>query len=356
MPALKKIVLVDDDVTNLAVGRNILAEKYDIVTIPSGEKLFKLLERTKPHLILLDIEMPGMNGFDVLVKLKSTKELTDIPVIFLTAKNDNTSELEGLSLGAVDYIFKPFSPPLLLKRIELHLLVESQKIELQDYASNLQKKVLERTQIILSLQNSILKTVANMVEYRDKATGKHVERTRTYLSILLNAGIEQKIYYEEIADWNMELCLQSSQLHDMGKIFIRDNILFKPGKLTPEEFEIMKQHTIFGENVITEIQKETPDNDFLTYAKIFAGSHHEKWDGSGYPRGLKGEEIPLQGRFMAIVDVYDALVSIRPYKGPLSHKEAVNIIINQRGSHFDPYITDLFESVQEKFEGLRRGK
>jgi putative two-component system response regulator len=348
----KKIVLVDDNITILTMGNFILNEKYDIFTVPSGEKLFKLLEKVLPDLILLDIEMPEMNGYEVIKLLKADKHVAGIPVIFLTAKNDMGSELEGLTLGAIDYLSKPFSPPLLLKRIELHLLVEDQKKELQDFNNNLQEMVQKKTKTVLDMQNSILKTVAELVEQRDNITGGHVDRTRKYLEFLLTAMTQQGMYLEGIQDWDQEFLLQSSQLHDLGKISIKDNILLKPGKLTDEEFEEMKNHTVFGVQIIDEIEKHTPENSFLKHAKIFAGTHHEKWNGTGYPDGLAGEDIPLQGRLMAIADVYDALVSSRPYKKAFTHEEATKIILEGRGSHFDPVLTDLFASVADKFGAL----
>jgi putative two-component system response regulator len=345
----KKIALVDDDVTNLAVGKSILAEKYDIITVPSGEKLFKLLEKIIPDMILLDIEMPEMNGYEVIRRLKAIQGLSDIPVIFLTAKSDTSSELEGLSLGAIDYISKPFSPPLLLKRIDLHLLVEVQKRELTNYNNNLQEMVMAKTKTVLDLQNSVLKTVANLVEYRDEITGGHVERTREYLEVLLDAMIARGTHQQEIESWDRDFFLQSSQLHDLGKISIKDSILLKPDKLTAEEFEEMKKHTVFGVKIIEEMERDTPESSFLTHARIFAGTHHEKWNGTGYPFGLKGMDIPLQGRLMAIADVYDALISLRPYKAPLSHEDAVRIIVEGKESQFDPELVDIFTSVSDKF-------
>jgi putative two-component system response regulator len=345
----KKVVLVDDNITNLTVGKNILINNYDIFTVPSGEKLFILLERIAPDLILLDIEMPGMNGYEVIKRLKASKSTADIPVIFLTAKNDSSSELEGLSLGALDYISKPFSPPLLLKRIALHLLVESQKKKLQEYNNNLQQMVEQKTKTILSLQNAVLKTVANMVEHRDEITGGHVERTRDYLAILMEALIKNNLYNKETSSWDIDFFLQSSQLHDVGKIAIKDNILLKPGRLTDEEFTEMKKHTVFGVRIIEEIEKDSPESTFLKHAKILAGTHHEKWDGTGYPYGYAGDRIPLEGRLMAVADVYDALISVRPYKKPLSHDEAVKIIADGKGTHFDPTLIEVFLSIADKF-------
>ncbi|MDR1972621.1 MAG: response regulator [Treponema sp.] len=347
--AKKRIALVDDDITSLALGKGIMAEQYDVVTIPSGEKLFQFLERVRPDLILLDVDMPVMNGYDTLRKLKSRPDTQDLPVIFLTSMSDTSSEIEGLNLGAVDYISKPFSPPLLLKRLELHLKVVSQQRELINYNNNLQDMVKARTKTILDMQNSVLKIVANLVESRDEITGGHVERTRQYLSILLDGLVKANLYTSEIADWNRDFFLQSSLLHDVGKISIPDKILLKPDKLSPEEFNEMKNHTIFGVQIVQAMQKETPESSFLSHAKILAGYHHEKWDGTGYPYGLKGQDIPLGGRLMAIADVYDALISVRPYKKPFTHEEAVRIIVDGRGVQFDPSLTDVFIAVSGQF-------
>jgi putative two-component system response regulator len=352
----EKIVLVDDNITNLTLGKNILTEKYDIFTVPSGEKLFFLLEKVNPNLILLDIEMPEMNGYEVMKLLKVNQKTADIPVIFLTAKSDTSSELEGLTLGAVDYISKPFSPPLLLKRIELHLLVESQKKALVNYNDNLQEMVMAKTKNVLDLQNAVLRTVANLVEHRDENTGGHVERTRGYLAILLDAMVERGLYVDEVQSWDRDFFLQSSQLHDVGKIAIKDSILLKPGKLTDEEFTEMKTHAECGMKIIEKMQEELPEeSDFLEYAKVLAGTHHEKWNGTGYPYGLKEHNIPLPGRLMAIADVYDALISVRPYKAPLTHEDAVRIITEGKGSQFEPDLIDLFLHVSDKFTQLVKG-
>jgi putative two-component system response regulator len=356
---------VDDNITTLTLGSFTLTEKYDIFTVPSGEKLFKLLEMVRPDLILLDIDMPKMDGYEAIRRLKANPETVGIPVIFLSGKNDAGSELEGLSLGAIDYITKPLSPLLLLKRIELHLLVESQKRALQNFNGELQKLVMEQTQTLITLQSSLLKIVADMVEYRDAITGGRIERTRMYLELLLNAMINQNMYLDEIAAWDKEFLLRSSQLYDLGKIFIKDSILLKPGKLTNEEYNEMKNHVLFGVEILNKIEKHTPallaetlgqaaydavpKNDFLRHAKIFAATHHERWDGAGYPDGLAGRQIPLQGRLMAIADVYDALISPRPYKTSMTHGEATKIILNGRGAQFDPALTDLFAGLSDQF-------
>jgi putative two-component system response regulator len=345
---------VDDNPSNLRAGKNVLSEKYEVYTAPSAAKLFDLLADVTPALILLDIDMPEMNGYEAIKILKSKDETKHIPVIFLTAKTDTENELEGLDLGAIDYITKPFQPPLLLKRMEVHLLVEAQKKtleaqqkELKNFNDNLQKMVDEKTKTVLELQDAILKTVADLVESRDDITGGHIERTRHGVGLLVEALRDHPVFGKEVSRWDIKLLLQSSQLHDVGKIAISDQILRKPGKLDPEEFEEMKKHAAFGVQIIERIEESTSASDFLKYAKIFAGTHHERWDGLGYPNGLAGENIPLQGRIMALADVYDALVSERPYKKAFSHAEAVKIIRDGKGTQFDPELIDVFIKVME---------
>jgi putative two-component system response regulator len=347
----KKIIIVDDNIINLTLGKSILlTQPYDVFTVPSGEKLFKLLEKIIPDLILLDIEMPVMDGYEVIKQLKSKEKFVNIPVIFLTIRNDASSEIEGLNLGAIDYISKPFSPPLLLKRIELHLLIEDQKSELTKYNSDLQKTIERKTKTILDMQSFMLKAVVDLVEFRDVSSSGHLEQTYQYLKILLDTMVRQELYQDKIAEWDMDFVLQSSMLHDVGKIAIRDSILLKPGKLSNEEFEEMKKHTIYGVKIIEKLEQDTPENEFLQHAKIFAGTHHERWDGAGYPYGLKGEDIPLEGRLLALADVYDALISERPYRTSQIHKEGIQSIKDGRGTQFDPFLTDIFVSVADQFE------
>jgi putative two-component system response regulator len=344
----KKILLVDDNPVNLKMARNTLMSLYDVFTVPSAEKLFVFLERTLPDMILLDVLMPDVDGYEAMRRLMRDDRTKHIPVIFLTSKTDMGSEMEGLSLGAVDYITKPFIPQLLLKRVETHMLMEAQKEELKYMNSNLERIVDAKTSAVVELQNAILSTISELVECRDDVTGGHIERTARTMRMLVVEMTEQNIYMDEISSWDIELFLQSSQLHDVGKISIHDDILLKPDKLTAEEFETMKKHAIFGEEIIDRIQRITHENAFLAHAKIMAGTHHEKWDGSGYPRGMIGKNIPLQGRIMAIADVYDALVSKRPYKEPFSHDTAMRIMRESRGSHFDPVILDAFLAAFER--------
>jgi len=350
------IIMVDDNPANLRIGKNILSQRYAAATAPSADKLFSLLENNIPDLILLDVDMPGIDGYQAIKMLKAKTETADIPVIFLTARAESDAELAALSLGAVDYIAKPIQPALLLKRIEIHLLLEHQKKMLELQASdlkffneNLQKLVDEKTQSILQLQNALLKTMAELVEYRDDITGRHIERTQKGLRILLEEIIASGIYKDETKDWDVELLIQSCQLHDVGKIFISDNILRKPGKLNNDEYEDMKIHTHVGRQIMEKVELLAQESEFLKYAKIFATSHHEWWDGTGYPNKLKGTDIPLLGRIMAIADVYDALVSVRPYKNAYSHEEAVRIIMEGSGTHFDPALIEIFAKVSESF-------
>lgn len=344
------IILVDDNVTNLTVGINSLNDIYDVFTAPSGAKLFSILEKVLPDLILLDIEMPEMDGYEVIQILKSDNKTASIPVIFLTSKIDPVSEVKGLDLGAVDYITKPFSPQLLLKRVGLHLLIERQKKELLSYSRGLEKEVGIKTKAVIELQSAILMTVAELVECRDSVTGGHIERTRMYLNLLIDLTVENGIYADVLRSWDLGLVVMSAQLHDVGKVAIRDDILLKPGKLTDEEFEEIKKHAEVGAEIIRRIEDNTSENTFLKHAEVFAESHHEKWDGTGYPYGIKGANIPLEGRLMAIVDVYDALTNDRPYKKAFPHDEAVNIIRDGQGRHFDPQLCETFLKNNEVFQ------
>ncbi|MDR0854725.1 MAG: response regulator [Clostridiales Family XIII bacterium] len=351
---LKKILLVDDNAANLTAGKTILKENYKVYPAPSAEIMFDILETITPDLILLDIEMPEKNGYEALKELKDNPKWWEIPVIFLTSRSDEGSELEGLSLGAIDYVTKPFSAPLLLKRIENHLFIESQRKQLVDFNENLEGMVARQTEHVMNLQSAVLSTVADLVEFRDDITGGHISRTQTYLKLLIDQMMEDDIYMDEVKNWDMRYLLQSAQLHDVGKIAISDLILNKPGKLTDEEFETMKSHAAVGVQAIKRIEENTNEHSFLKHARLFAGAHHEKWDGSGYPAGLSGTDIPLEGRLMAIADVYDALISPRPYKKPFSTEVAKKIILEGKGTHFDPSLIDVFEKVSDKFEAVAK--
>ncbi|MDR2553966.1 MAG: response regulator [Fibromonadaceae bacterium] len=340
---MKTVFIVDDADTNLAKAKQSLEDSYRVLTMPSATKMFALLEKIIPDLILLDIEMPEMNGFVALEKLMQNEKTAKIPVVFLTAQTDAAVESRGFEMGAVDFITKPFSEPVLLNRINSHL-----------HLADIIKK---RTQHIERLQTSIVSVLADMVEGRDEITGGHVERTTRYVNILLRRAMSvDHLYAEEMRSWDFDQVVSSAKLHDVGKITISDLILNKPGKLSPEEFEIMKTHAIEGEKIIDKIIEQTGEDTFLRHAKLFAGYHHERWDGQGYPYGLKGEDIPLQGRIMAVADVYDALTSERPYKKAFSHERSTEIIMENAGTQFDPSLAKLFYEVKDKFEAINSSK
>ncbi|MDR0500161.1 MAG: response regulator [Coriobacteriales bacterium] len=351
-PARSRVMLVDDNVANLTAYKNMLKEIFEVYTLPSALRMFEVLEKVEPDLILLDIEMPGMNGYEAIAKLKRDKRYEAIPVIFLTSRTDEGSEMEGLNLGAIDYVYKPFSPPLLIQRIRNYLHIVEQRKQLEEHANSLMDNVEHRLEQISHLEIGLINTLAEMVEHRDGVTGGHVARTHKYMGILINALYEQGIYSNEIENWNIDMVLNAAKLHDVGKISTPDAILRKPGKLTDEEFAIMKEHAFVGEQIIIDIQNNTGRSDFLHHAKLIAGTHHEKWDGSGYPRNLVASEIPLEGRLMAIADVYDAMVSVRPYKKALSHKQAETAIIESSGSHFDPVLVGVFTLVKDQFASV----
>ncbi|GHU06640.1 two-component system response regulator [Betaproteobacteria bacterium] len=337
----KLIMLVDDDPVNLLTGKKALSEHYQTLTLPSAAAMFNLLPRYKPELILLDVNMPDMDGFDAILHLKNDPSTRNIPIVFLTAEIDPESEIRGLELGALDYISKPFSPPLLLKRVEAHLA-------LVDYQHLLEEMVAKKTEDIMQLQLDTLDILADLAEQRDTATGSHNRRSEYCFEVMLKAMAESEAFRADIETWDIPALLRGVKLHDIGKIAITDAILKKPGKLEPEEFEVMKTHVMFGVKFIEKLESNSRDSLFLQYAKTLATYHHEKWNGSGYPNQLAGEAIPLLGRVMAIVDVYEALTAERPYKKAFDHDTAMQIINEGRGTYFDPALVDLLVACSEQ--------
>ena len=346
---MKTIFVVDDNTVNLMTADKTLSDWYNVVTFASASTMFEFLKNTMPDMILLDIMMPEVDGFEALKRLRADSRYAAIPVIFLTSKNDATTEALGFEMGVIDFISKPFSGPVLLNRIRTHLHIEEIITERTAIISEQTEMLKQRTEKLLRLQNSMTTVLAGMVENRDKLTGEHITRTTGYIKILLDAMVERGLYINEMAGWDFEVVISSARMHDLGKIAVTDLILNKPDKLSEEEFDIIKTHAAEGEKIIDDIIKESGDEAFLQSAKLFAGYHHERWDGMGYPRGLKGTDIPLQGRVMAIVDVYDALVSERSYKKAFTHEKAVEIILENRGKQFDPKIVDVFSEVNSLF-------
>lgn len=345
------ILVVDDTPDNLFLVSNLLKDLYIVKVANSGEKALKyLLESTAPDLILLDIMMPVLSGYEVIKKIKSDYILKDIPVIFLTAKNGIEDEKIGFELGAADYITKPISPPILLARVKTQLENKIAADFLKDQNQFLEDEIKKRTKEVVAIQNVTIFAMASLAETRDNETGNHIRRTRSYVKILAIKLQDHPKFKDFLTDEMIDTLYKSAPLHDIGKIGIPDYILLKKGKLTFEEFEIMKTHTTLGKEAIENAEKQLGyEVSFLQIAKEIAYSHQEKYDGSGYPLGLKGDEIPISARLMCVADVYDALISKRVYKDSMVHEEAVKIMKEGRGIHFDPDILDAFLELENEF-------
>jgi putative two-component system response regulator len=345
------VLVVDDTPDNLALMSSLLKDRYRVKVANHGERGLRIAASDPaPDLILLDIMMPDIDGYEVCRRLKADPLTRDIPVIFLTAKSEVDDETQGLALGAADYITKPVSPPILLARVETHLALKASADFLRDKSAFLEEEVAKRTLEVQAIQDVTIMAMASLAETRDNETGNHIRRTQLYVRRLAEALRGVPRFSDYLTDRNIELLFKSAPLHDIGKIGIPDNILLKPGKLTPEEFEVMKTHTTLGRNAIVDAEARLGMQvEFLTLAKEIALSHQEKWDGSGYPEGLAGDAIPISARLMAIADVYDALISKRVYKPPFSHEEACGIMRKGRGSHFDPEMLDAFLEVAHDF-------
>lgn len=337
------ILVVDDTPANLRILTELLRTDYTIRVATGGEAALTLANtQPYPDLILLDIMMPLMDGYEVCQRLKAQPETADIPLIFVTAMTDADDEAKGLDLGAVDYITKPFNPRLIKGRIRNHL-------ELKKHRDNLEDLVKARTAEVYATRAATIESLASLAETRDPETGGHIHRTQHYVQLLAE---RLRTDHPDIWGMNnetMELLFLSAPLHDVGKVGVPDAVLLKPGKLTPEEFEQIKLHTTFGYQSLTRAEKRLGTSNFLRLGAEIALSHHEKWDGTGYPQGLSGENIPQSGRLMALADVYDALISRRVYKPPFPHSKAVQIIAEGRAQHFDPLVVDAFLAESENF-------
>jgi len=350
------IMLVDDNMASLTMGKNILKDKFDVYPISSGEKFFEILQKVTPDLILLDVTMPEMDGYEVIRRLKASRKTQDIPVIFLTSRDDPGNELEGLSLGAIDYVSKPLSPALLIQRIDNHLLLDSRKKELEKYNHHLKEMAMEYSNQSGDLLLAVVGALAEAAEFRDISIGSHGKRIRAYLKILLEELSARDLYQNETVNWDQHFLLPASQLHDLGKLFVSDTILNKKEKLTDDEREKIRKHPALGVSFINQIIPENRDHILLNYARTIAGTHHEKWDGTGYPEGLRETKIPLMGRLMALVDGYDALISARPYRDPFSTEDAYKIIVAGKGTWLDPVLVDIFVDTAQKFTEIAERK
>lgn len=350
-----QILVVDDTPQNLVFIGDLLRHHYRVRVAPSGHRALSIARQQAPDLILLDIMMPEMDGYEVCRQLKADPALRDVPVIFLTALGEADDEARGLELGAVDYIIKPIAPAILRARVRNHLQLKAAADFLRDQSTYLEHEVLRRIAEVLDTQDVTINLLAALAEARDNETGNHILRTQRYVRALAEALAQDPRHRSALDAATIELLYKSAPLHDIGKVGIPDAILLKPGKLTPEEFEIMKTHTTLGFEALSSAEqrlgKPTP---FLRLAKEIAHSHQEKWDGSGYPQGLRGEEIPLSARLMAVADVYDALISRRVYKEPMSHEDATSLMLRGSGTHFDPAIVHVFEQLNEHFRAIAR--
>lgn len=349
------ILMVDDNPANLQVLQAILkGQGCRLLTARDGAGALSVAAKEKPDVILLDIMMPDMDGFDVCRNLKADPATFEIPVIFLSAPEKTEDKVRGLEMGAVDYITKPFQPEEVIARVTTHLtlryLQRQLKIAntaLKELSENLDKKVEERSQQLIRSRDSIIFVMAKMTEARDDDTGKHLERICRYVEIL---AMELAKTDASITDSWIRTVVKTAALHDIGKVGIPDGILLKKGPLTPEEREIMETHPAIGGDTLLELREEMGGGGpYLSRAIEITLGHHEKWDGSGYPFGIKGEAIALSARLVAVADVYDALVSHRIYKSGLSHEDACRLIQEGAGTHFDPRVVNAFEARQDDF-------
>lgn len=350
------VLVIDDNTEIISIINGLLKNVYRIVAANCGEKGLLLADRDpKPSVILLDVKMPDIDGFEVCKRLKSNPATRDIPVIFLTARNTEMDEEAGFALGAVDYISKPISGPILRARVKTQLEAKHAADFVKDKNIFLVGEVSKRSKELEFSQDVTILALASLAETRDNETGNHLRRTQAYIRLLAESLERHPRFSLKLTPGNIDLIYKSAPLHDIGKVGIPDEILLKPGKLTLEEFEVMKTHTTLGLEAIEKAEREIGRSaPFLAFAKEIAGSHQEKWDGSGYPKGLAGESIPISARLMAVADVYDALVSIRPYKEPFSHTQAYQIIAEGKGKHFDPDIVDAFLKIHSKFEEIAK--
>jgi putative two-component system response regulator len=348
------ILVVDDTPDNITLLCSLLGEQYRNKVATNGVKALKIAAtEPRPDLILLDIMMPEMDGYEVCRQLKASPDTENIPVIFLTAKTQEGDETKGFELGAVDYITKPITPPILMARVNTHIALRNAQKFLEKQNLVLEEQVEERTSKLAALQDAIIIAMASLAETRDNDTGHHIRRTQHYVRELALCLRSLGKYSDELDNELISTIYKTAPLHDIGKVGVPDAILLKPGRLTPEEFDIMKKHTLYGRDAIVAAEKTlgVPEK-FLNTAREIAYCHHEKWDGSGYPQGLAGTDIPLPARLMAVADVYDALIAERVYKTPMSHAEASGIIEAGRGSHFDPEIVDVFTQINDKMAAI----
>ncbi len=347
------ILVVDDTPANLSLISGLLRDLYIVKAVNHGSKALKIASEDPPDLILLDIMMPDMDGYEVCRPLKADPQTRPIPIIFLTSKSDVESEQMGMSLGAVDYVTRPISPPILISRVKAHLVDAFNARTLQVNNEYLEYEVSKRSRQMLALQDVTTLALASLAETRDADTGNHLRRTQHYVQALARQLKGHPRFAEFLTENRMQALFKCAPLHDIGKVGIPDRVLLKPGRFEPAEWEVMKQHPTLGHDAIAKAQSLSGlSSDFLDMAKEIVYSHHEKWDGSGYPQGLGGDSIPISARLMAVADVYDALICRRIYKKAAPHEQAVQIILDGRGTHFDPDLVDAFQVIAQDFHEI----
>ncbi|MFA6310429.1 MAG: two-component system response regulator [Sterolibacterium sp.] len=348
------MLVVDDDTGNLSILGHLLKPHFTVLAAPSGERALQIAcGAPKPDLILLDVMMPEMDGYTVLARLRANPTSRDIPVIFVTGLDSTEDEEAGLKLGAVDYIAKPYKPATVLARVRTHLELKYARDCLADQNAHLEAEVARRTRDIVLIQDITINALAELAETRDPETGNHIRRTQKYVHVLAERLQSRPRFAEFLNDKAINLVAKSAPLHDIGKVGIPDHILLKPGKLTTAEWAVMKTHAAVGALAIERAVRDADRSvDFLNIARQIARHHHEKWDGSGYPDGLKAEAIPIPARLMALADVFDAIISRRIYKAALPIEQARDIIADERGRHFDPDVVDAFLAGFEIFRAI----
>ena len=348
------ILIVDDSPENLMVLTDLLSPTYRVLAAQSGEKCLRIATgKTLPDLILLDVMMPGMDGYEVLKQLRTSPETSRIPVVLLTALADSQSEEYGLSLGAADYITKPIKPAIVQARVRTQLEAKQARDGLQSQNTALEAEVARRMTENDLIQQVSIRALAHLAEIRDPETGNHILRTQGYVRLLANALASHPRFIDTLTPRYIDLLSRSAPLHDIGKVGIPDHVLLKPAKLTVEEWEVMRTHAKLGSDAIEEAEREIEQPlAFLTLAKEIAHWHHEKWDGSGYPDGLRGDEIPLSARLMALADVFDALINVRVYKAAMPYDEARALILSGTGQHFDPDVVTAFDNHFDQFVAI----
>ena len=350
---LTSVLIVDDNAENRVLLSGLLKPHYRVFVSTGGKQALNICTKKQPDIVLLDVMMPEMDGYEVCEQLKNDPVTCDIPVIFLTAKSEIENEQKGFEVGGVDYIHKPVSPPILLSRINTHIKLKNAVCALEKQNELLEERVKERTYELEMLQHATIGAMASLAETRDNETGNHIRRTQNYVKVLAEELVSMGHYVDELTPESINLLYRSAPLHDIGKVGIPDEVLLKPGRLTSEEFEVMKRHTILGRAVLMSVEDSIDFKcEFLTLAKEIAYSHQEKWDGSGYPEGLKGTDIPLSARLMALADVYDALICERVYKPAFPHDKALEIIAEGEGTHFEPLVVQAFLNIEHVFREI----